>query len=130
MAEFEKNVYPDKEITVLKITGEVTCDQIIDELTLIYEEEVTRNFIWDFSIARGKSLTGNDLQQIVTHTKEYGHLRKNGKTAFVISTSLGFGLGRMYDSLAQVADHPVKHGVFRSYDEAVAWIESTDADLF
>ena len=129
MAEFEKKIFPDKEITVLKVTGDVTCDQIIGELTRIYEEEITNNYIWDFASAVVKNLTGNDLQQIIAHAKEYRHLRENGKTAFIISTSLGYGLGRMYDSLAQVADHPVKHGVFRSYDDAFAWIGSTDSGL-
>ena len=128
MAEISKEVFPDEEKTVLKVTGKVTSDQIIDEITRIYEKQVTKNFIWDFSNAFGKDLTGNDLQKIITHTKEFGHMRENGKTAFIISTSLGYGLGRMYDSLAQVAEHPVRHGVFRSYDEADAWIGSTDAE--
>ena len=69
------------------------------------------------------------MHLIIDHAKGFAHLRNNGKTAIVISSSLGFGLGRMYDTLAQIADHPVKHSVFRSYDEAVAWIESTGADL-
>ena len=128
MAEIEKKIISNEEITVLRVTGKMAAEQIIDELTRFYEEEFTNNLIWDFSNAEGKDLSSNDLHKIVTHSKEYGYLRKNGKTAFVISTSLGFGLSRMYDSLARVADHPVNYAVFRSYDEAVAWIKSTETD--
>ena len=115
-------------MTVLSVTGDIDVEQICDELTGFYQGKFTRNVIWDFSNARGKNLSGNDLQMIVSHSKELSHVRKDGKTAFVISTSLGYGLGRMYDSLAQVADHPIKYGVFRNYDEAVDWISNTDTD--
>lgn len=123
MADIKREVFADKKVTVLRVTGNITSDQIIDELTRFYNEEFTNNVIWDFTNAESKKLSSNDLQKILSHTKEFGHLRDNGKTAFVISSSLGYGMGRMYDSLAQVIDHPVKHGVFRSYDEAISWIE-------
>ncbi len=128
MAEIEKNIIDNKDITVLRLTGEIDVNQIIDELDRFYEGEFTNNVIWDLSDAEGKNLSSNDLHIIVSHAKELGHLRKNGKTAFIISSSLGYGMGRMYDSFAQVINHPVKHSVFRSYDEAVAWICDTDSD--
>ena len=128
MAEIKKELIDDRDITVFRVTGKIDVDQIIFELDRFYEEKFTDNMIWDFSHAEGKDLSSNNLQIVASHAKEFGHLRKNGKTAFVISTSLGYGLGRMYDSLAQVIDHPVKHGVFRSYDEAVDWIISKEAD--
>ena len=108
MAEIKKEVIADREITVYRVTGKIDVDQIIFELDRFYEEKFTNNMIWDLSFANGKDLSSNDLQIIVSHAKEFGYLRKNGKTAFVISSSLGYGLGRMYDSLAQVADHPDK----------------------
>lgn len=128
MADIEKKIISDKEITILRVTGEIVVDQIINELTRFYEEEFTNNLLWEFSNAEGKNLSSNDLHKILSHAMEFSHLRENCKTAIVISSSLGYGLGRMYDSLAQVAEHPVKHAVFRDYDEAIAWIDSTEAD--
>lgn len=126
MAEIKKELFADDEITLFRVSGKVDVDQIIDELTRFYKENFTNNMIWDFSDAHGRNLSGNDLQMIISHTKEFSRLRYNGKTAFVISSSLGYGLGRMYDSLAQVAEHPVKHSVFRNHDEAVAWIRGME----
>ena len=128
MAKIDKEITGDKKITVLRVTGEIAVDQIIDELTRFYAEEYTTNLIWDFSGAEGKVLSSNDMHKIIDHAKGFAHLRNNGKTAIVISSSLGYGLGRMYDTLAQVADHPIKHHVFKSYDEAVEWIGRTDTD--
>lgn len=128
MTEIIREVLSDEGLTVLRVTGRISFDHIIDELTRFYKEELTNNMIWNFSKAEGTDLSGNDMQNIISHTKEFGHLRDNGKTAFVISSSLGYGLGRMYDSLAQIAEHPIKHGVFRSYEEAVEWINSTETD--
>ena len=128
MADIKKETIPDKSITVFRITGKIDVEQIINELDWFYEDEFTDSMLWDFSEAYIKDLTGNDLQMIASHAKELGQMRKNKKTAFVIASSLGYGLGRMYDSLAQVIEHPVKHSVFRSYDEAVAWLGDVNTD--
>jgi len=123
MAEIEKEIIGDKGVTVFKVKGEMLCDQIIDEITRFYAKDLTRYAVWDFSCAEGKHVTANEVQKIAKHAKKFGHLRSDGKTAFVMSSSLAYGLGRMYDSFAQVNNHPVKHGIFRNYNEAISWIE-------
>ena len=124
MAEIKKEVTGDNKITIFRVTGTMIYDQIIDEITQFYEDDFTDHVIWDLSNADVKNLSSDEVGKIVSHTKEFGHLRDNCKTAFVMSSSLAYGLGRMYDTLTQVADHPVKNGLFRNFEEAVAWIET------
>lgn len=124
MAEIEKEIIGDnKNITYFKVKGEMIFDQIIDEITKFYVKNLTLNALWDFTHAVTKHITADEIQKIADHTKGFGHLRGNGKTALVMPSSLAYGLGRMYDSLSQVNNHPVKHGVFRNYDDAISWIE-------
>jgi hypothetical protein len=125
MAEIEKEVMGDA-VTVFKVKGKMLFDQIINEITQFYEKGLTRNAIWDFTRAEGAHISSEEIKKIAFHAKDFGHLRENGKTAIVISSSLAYGLGRMYDSLAQVFNHPVKHGVFRSFDDAVSWVQDTE----
>lgn len=126
MAEIEKEVIRDKAVTVFKVKGKMLFEQVIDEITQFYENGLTQNTIWDFTDADGRHITSDEIQKIASHTKEFGHLRENGKTAFIISSSLAYGLGRMYDSLSQVLNHPVKHGIFRSFDDAISWVQGTE----
>ena len=128
MAEIEKEVTGDRSVTVFKVTGKMLFDQIINEITQFYENGLTLNTIWDFTAADGKHITSNEIQRIASHTKNFSHLRENGKTAFVISSSLAYGLGRMYDSLSQVFSHPVRHGIFRSFDDAISWIQGQETN--
>ncbi|MBN1904550.1 MAG: hypothetical protein JW927_05575 [Deltaproteobacteria bacterium] len=128
MAEIEKEVIGDKAVTVFKVKGKMLFDQVIDEITQFYEKGLTQNTVWDFTGADGGHITSDEIQKIAFHAKGFGHLRENGKTAFVISSSLAYGLGRMYDSLAQVFNHPVRHGIFRSFDDAILWVQSTEAN--
>lgn len=126
MAEIEKEIMGDRGITIFKVKGKMFFDQIIDEITRFYEKDVTRYAVWDFSGADGRDITADEVQKIASHSKEFGHLRSNGKTAFIMTTSLGYGLGRMYDSIAQVIEHPVNHGVFRNYNDAISWIGDSE----
>jgi hypothetical protein len=128
MAEIEKEVIGDKAVTVFKVKGTMFFEQVIDEITQFYENGVTQNTVWDFTGADGRHITSDEIQKIASHSKGFGHLRENGKTAFVISTSLAYGLGRMYDSLSQVFDHPVKHGIFRSFDDAISWVQNPEVN--
>jgi hypothetical protein len=128
MAEIEKEVIGDKAVTVFKVKGKMLFEQVIDEITQFYEKGLTQNTVWDFTGADGRHITSDEIQKIASHAKGFGHLRENGKTAFVISSSLAYGLGRMYDSLSQVFNHPVKHGIFRSFDDAISWVQSTEAN--
>jgi hypothetical protein len=128
MAEIEKEIIGDRSVTVFKVKGKMLFDQIIDEITQFYNNGLTQNTIWDFTGAEGGHITSEEIKNIAFHAKDFGHLRENGKTAFIISSSLAYGLGRMYDSLAQVFNHPVKHGVFRSFGDAISWLQGPETN--
>ncbi len=60
------------------------------------------------------------LQPLLAFSKSYGHLRKGGKTAFVLSDGYWFGMGRMFETLSVLSQHAVLYNVFKTDDEAKA----------
>lgn len=68
-------------------------------------------------------LSPGDMQKIknivLKHSKKLG----NGRCAFVISSSVGYGLARMYGLLGGEDIHEGV-GVFYTIDEGVAWLKT------
>ena len=126
MTIIEKEVISNIDITVFRVKGEVIFDHITHAISEFYKVEFTNHAIWDLADADLKNITNESIKKIILYAKEFGHLRNNGKTAFIVPSALSYGLGRMYDSMAQVLNHPVIHGVFKTYDEAISWIAKDD----
>ena len=82
------------------------------------------NILWDLSGSDLSELTSDHLRQIISVAKQYAHLRERGKTALYATVPLGFGIARMYEILAEANQVPIPNRVFRSIDEAMAWLES------
>ncbi len=126
MALIEKEVLGDQGITVFRVNGKVDLDEVIGEISAFYKGDFTNHTMWDLTDADVTDLTREEIEKIVSHAKDFGHLRDNGKTAFIMPSALKYGLGRMYDSMAQVLSHPITHGVFKVYDDAVDWVNKIE----
>jgi hypothetical protein len=80
--------------------------------------------LWDLSNSSLSELNSDKLREIISVAKQYAHLREGGKTALFTTAPLGFGIARMYEILADANQLPIPNRVFRSLDEAMAWLES------
>ena len=107
--------------TIYTVSGEFLFDQIIDLVKRYYLEELTLNIIFDLTNADMSAITAGEMERIVEFSKEYTHLREGGKTAFITSNDLGYGLSRMYAAYAEVKGHPIVQRSFRIIDEAMTW---------
>jgi hypothetical protein len=117
------------QLTTHVVTGEVSITDIIGVIESFYKEKPTNNVIWNFCDADTDALLSisyDGLKDIARFTKQHEDLRKSGKTALIVSTDLAFGLGRMYDTIAEIEhlSHSVK--VFHSMDEANKWLEGDE----
>ena len=117
-----KRMKKDESLTILTVSGLITRDEIIQAFEDFINHEVTTNLLWDFIDADLSSITRVDLEQIVMFSKPYAHLRKNGKTAFLVPKDLPFGLSRMYQTFTEIKEHPILVSVFRSQEEALVWL--------
>jgi len=124
MAQIQKKIIKDKNLTVIEVSGRLTVNEVISFFKEFYESEFTLNLLWDLSKSDLSGLTGDHLRKIISSAKKYAHLREGGKTALYTAVPLGFGIARMYEILAEANQVPIPNRVFRSIDEAMAWLES------
>lgn len=126
MADIQKTINKEDGITTFTVSGEFLYDQIIDVVKQFYLSEFTLHIVFDLTNADMSAITADQMENIVSVAKRYAHLREGGKTAFVMSSELGYGLARMYEAYSQVRDHPIAHHVFRNMEEAMSWMMEKD----
>jgi len=124
MAQIQKKIIKNKNLTIFKVAGKFTSDEIISVFNEFYNSKYTLNILWDLSESDFSELDTDHLRRIISAAKNYAHLRVGGKTALFTTLPLGFGLARMYESLSEANQVPISNRVFRSIDEAMAWLES------
>lgn len=124
MAHLQTTLDSARDLTVLTLSDLVTTDDVIGALRDFYCRTCTSKAVWDFTRSDLRHAKKEDLAAVLSVAKSYAHLRQGGKTALVVPGDLGFGLCRMYESMAELKDHPVGHGVFRTMADALAWLEA------
>lgn len=115
------------ELTVFKCTGKVLSTDIEESITAFYAGRPTRHVMWDISDAEISELSATDVRRIAEQTKRVAHSRPGGKTAIVSAADMPFGLARMYQAFAELAEQNSHVEVFRSTEEALAWIGPSDS---
>lgn len=120
--QIQRTIVTEQDVTILKARGRITSKDILQAFDDFYAYSPTNKLLWDFSDADLSAVSSSDLKTIVTHTKQYSHLRPDGKTAFYGSGELSYGLSRQYSTLAELENHSIRFASFRAYDEAMEWL--------
>jgi hypothetical protein len=68
--------------------------------------------------------TPEGILEFVRRAAELGTERKRGRTTVVALKDLQYGPGRLAETFALFENLPIKMGLFRSRDEALAWLFS------
>ena len=92
MAQIERILRKEENLTVFKITGDLGFEEIICIVDMVYSSEITLNILMDLSLADTSSLTVKQIEKIGAYSKKYSHLRAGGKTAYIAKNDLDFGL--------------------------------------
>lgn len=120
--QIQRTVVAEPDVTILKARGRITSKDILQASDDFYAHTPTKQLLWDFSDADLSAVSSDDLKTIASYTKQYGHLRPNGKTALYVSGELSYGLSRQYTTLAELENHSIRFASFRAYDEAMEWL--------
>ena len=123
MAQIERILYKDENLTIFNISGDLGFEEIIDLVDFTYSGEITLNILMNLTEANTSSLTSVQIEKIGNHSKKYSHLRRGGKTAYLVTKDIDFGLARMYQTYTELKGHHEVHGVYRSYGEAMTWLK-------
>ncbi len=118
--------YPELDLTIFTTTGKVSVDQQKQVLKSFYENEPTRNVIWNFSLLEEVSASSSELREIILYAKQFSDRRTGGCTALIVDTQLKYGLARMASTFAEIEHIPWSIRAFEKLDEAMAWISENN----
>ena len=123
MADIERNVDRAADLTIRTVRGDVTAQELLDEIAAyVVAGPPTLFSLWDLTGANVDLLTSEDVRTIAQASVASFALRQGGRTAIVLSTPAGFGIGRMYGQLCDVRSGLVLNGTFQDRTEALAWL--------
>jgi hypothetical protein len=111
-----------KNLTIFAFRGQLSADELMKTVKSFYADTPTRNVVWDYSESDLSSLRLHDIQALVNVVKEIAHSREGGKSAIVAPKDASYGIGRMYQSLAEIHGEVFTTEVFRSRTEAEGWL--------
>lgn len=118
----EEYIDEENHLTVHVFTGTVLGKDLIEAVKALYAAGPTPNHLWDLTEADMSAVKSDDLQEIALIAKQSSPSGRNGRTAIVSNSDLGFGLSRMYGSFAEMSGHGIEVRPFRSRKEAEEWI--------
>ena len=122
MARIESYILKPMDLTVHRLSGELQADDLRRTGKQFYERNVTHNVLWDFSGADLRQIASEEIIRIVGEVKTYSHGREGGKTAFVLTADVNYGLGRMVEIASESMDLPFAFESFRSLEQAADWL--------
>jgi hypothetical protein len=108
--------------TILRITGEVTANEIIMQAAEYMGGKQTDTVLWDFTKATSVRITTLELRGIADSLKALTSNEKMRKVALVGSKNINIGLGKLFAAFAQMAGLPNDYKVFRSLPLAEQWL--------
>jgi len=107
------------QLTIFVATGNITDTDAIDALESFYTKNPTLYSIWDFRNAPPRALPTNQIQDVLKIPREYRHIRRGGKTAFIVKEEMEL---EMLKILRLAIDLPYEMGVFNSIEDAQEWL--------
>ncbi len=111
-----------KQLSIYTITGNISDEELAEEVELFYRNNPTPLVLCDFRDSDVSNLSNEFFLKILYISKKYEHKRKAGKTAFVVSNDISFGLGRMYQSYSEIYELPIISRIFKDFDQAKEWL--------
>lgn len=120
MAEIIYENYND--VVILRVIGGATFDET-SEASKEYFPRVTKHLIWDFTDGSLMDVTSDQFNSVPEVLKKYFINRNGGRTAFACPSQYVYGMFRMYIAFADIKNMPYEYSVFRSFNEALEWVE-------
>ncbi|MGD0584608.1 MAG: hypothetical protein ABSA86_02380 [Oryzomonas sp.] len=109
-------------LTIRKIIGMVSSDELINALHRYYTGHITKNLLWDLTNGSVDKLTTGDIKHISQLVLQHAQTRIGGKTAIVAPSDVDYGMSRMLNTYAEIGNIPFETQVFRTQSEAAKWI--------
>lgn len=121
----DRRTYDNRyQLTVMKVSAEVTVDDLIAGIRQYYDKSLAGNLLWDFLDAALESMSTEDFNATAETAAVRIDESKQGKTALVAGTNFNMGLGVMWRAVAHMAGIAHEYRFFRNMADAVEWLNS------
>lgn len=111
------------ELSIYTIEGSASREELLGIVGSLKSEDRTKNVIWDATHGTVETIGAEDLRRIARFLKAGHGMRQGGKTGLVGPEDLDYGIGRMFQAYARLENLTVEYRIFRTLDEAIAWID-------
>jgi hypothetical protein len=110
-------------ITAFAVGPQAGPADVIDAFAAFMSSGPTPLVLWDLRAASIGRFTGVQLQQMVEGLLTFSNAeRQVGRSAFVTSREVDYGVVRMLTTQAELGGYPVKMRVYRDLSVARAWL--------
>jgi hypothetical protein len=119
--KFERSIDAEARIVVLKVDGALEDRDLLglaDRLEQDPEVQMDFSLLIDLREADGREVTSAGVQALAARSLV---LSRPSRRAVVVPSNLGFGMARMYEMFSGRRGGAAR--VFRSYSEALRWLE-------
>ena len=117
------SVVESPDLTVHVVSGVVRADELRDKAIEFLTVAPTPLALWDFSEADFSELTTPSLVLVFDALVPYMQNRRGGKSALLFQSTVGFGLGRLSEALAEVREFPYEFKAFSNREDALLWLK-------
>lgn len=126
MKHIGKRYEKTADLTIFRVIGPVTPQEIKEAINEFYEGITTKNVLWDLARGNFELISNVDIQEFVSIPKSQYMARKGGKSAIVADTDLAYGMARVYEARSQAASLPFETKIFRNIEDAFQWLDYTE----
>ena len=114
------------DLLILSVTGNLTAEEIEAVIQEHYQKASVKDVIWDLTNGTIITISNSSFKDLVKAVKESlaSGARQGGKTAYVGSADVEYGILHMCSAFADMAKVPISYNVFRTIEKARSWISS------
>ena len=113
------------EVMVFRAVGTLSFDELVETIETCYPL-VTRHILWDFRDCDLTGITSNQFMMLPAIARSSMSNRKDGKSAYVGTDTVSYGLLSMYVVIAEVQGITYTYNVFRTLEAALEWLRSSE----
>lgn len=119
--------YDDKRVTV-NVSGRQDFDEYIvfyNELMAEIKEKDIISILWDARELDMRNTTTDQIEKGIELLNSWSPIRKGGKAACVVNDAFSYGIGRMFQNMAEaknIFEQKINIEIFKDYKEAEEWI--------
>jgi len=121
---------PSTGLIIQRVVGDLVPQEVIAAQRRLYLEEKIdprTPVLWDARNSTPSDRTFADMSEMASQSEDFWEAMQGGRTAIVTASKVDFGMGRMYETLADRMPREIQ--VFMDYQEAVEWLTGgTSAD--